>query len=147
MTPSTVFTLDGNDYSIGVMDAFTQFHVARRVAPAMQALGLSILELTELGKELQNDTAMLAMSKPVLDVISKMSNEDVDYVLKACMKVVSRRPSGAEAPWQTVMNGGNLQFADILMPQMIQITMNVLKERLGGFFGPLLGGQQLGTNS
>lgn len=137
----TVAGLEGNDYSIGAMDAFTQFHVARRIAPAMQALGMSVLELAAVGKETGNDAAMLAVSKPVIEVISKMSNEDVDFIIRACLSCCTRKPSGVEAGWAPIMSNGRLLFADIQMPTMMRLTIEVLKVRLGSFFGELLGGQ------
>ena len=35
----------GHDYAIGKIDAFAQFHVARRLAPAILAMGHSALAL------------------------------------------------------------------------------------------------------
>lgn len=122
----------GNTYLIGTIDARKQFHVARRIAPVLIALSSSLEGVASL------DTMEKMMSKAA-EVVSKMPEDDVDYVLNACL-TVARRKSGDS--WARVMTGTNLQFADMGMDEMLRITVETIKENLGGFFLTVAGGQQ-----
>ena len=112
----------GNSYRIGRLDARKQFHVARRLAPILPALGGM-----KTGKDMMMSIA------PVAEALSKMSEEDTDYVLDTCLAVCQRiQGNGQGAP--LMARGGGLMFQDIDMPQMIQLTIQVLRENLAGFF-------------
>ena len=71
--------------------------------------------------------------------MSKMSDDEVNYLLRLCLGVVSRQ-SGEK--WARVMIDTNLMFADIEMPHLLRLTIAVIQENLGGFFGMLPGAAQ-----
>jgi len=114
----------GHMYRIGRMDVRKQFHVARRIGPAM--LGF-------LGGSMLKGAKLADMIGPVVDALSKMSDEDSDYVLDQCLVVVTRAQNGGE--WARIIapNGG-LMFQDIDLPQMLKLAQSVLAENLRGFF-------------
>lgn len=117
-------------YKIGKLTAMQQFHIARRLAPALWALGAAANgaeSITSL-----NDSSIFGALGPVAEAISKMSDEDVNYVIQSCLGVVSRQePKG----WARVQaSNGHLMFEDIDMATMMQITFAVIKENLGNFF-------------
>ncbi|MFM0044125.1 phage tail assembly chaperone [Paraburkholderia sediminicola] len=112
----------GHQYRIGRIDARKQFHVARRLAPLLAGMGGA----PDRGE------GFAAFLGPLSDALSGMSDEDVDYVLDACLGVCHRiQPSGHPAP---VMTRSGLMFEDIDMGQMIQLAIKVIQENLGGFF-------------
>lgn len=118
------FTVGGNNYRSDKMDAFTQFHVVRRLAPIFSSL--------------KDAFSGAAESMDILDsiasAISGMSDSDSEYVLKACLDVVKRQQGQA---WAVLRAGGRMMFTDIDLPIMLQITTHILQENIAPFFsGP-----------
>ena len=120
---SDIVEVGGQKYRIGRIDARKQFHVARRLAPLLAGMG-SVAD---------KNAGFAAFLGPLTDALSGMSDEDVDYVLDACLSVCQRlQPNGQGAP--IVSRGGGLMFEDIDMGQMIRLAVKVIQENLGGFF-------------
>lgn len=132
-------------YRIGAMDTMVQFHVARRIAPAVATAGVSISEVAQSGADMTADNLLLGLMGPVSKVIAEMADTEVNYVLNACLAVVSREQT--DGRFALVQRGGKLMFSDIDMPTMVRLTVEVLKENLGGFFPMLLGGSSTPTAS
>ena len=146
---STEIPLFGQTYRAGKLDAMKQFHLARRIAPIVTALGLSISELAASGKSLKQDTDLLAVAGPIAAVVAKMSDEETEYVIRTALAVVQRREEGAAGAvsWRNVQTGNQLQYQDITLSIMIRLVVEVLKENLGGFFGAPTDGIQSGSSS
>lgn len=144
--------LDGATYSIGTLSAMHQFHVARRIAPVQMALGISFSELAkavspttaEAGGDSVSEEQFASAMKPVFDIVAKMPDEEVNYVIRHCLAVV-RRKDGER--WAQVQNGEQLMYQDIKMPTMMRLVMEVIKANMGDFFGPLLGALPSGQGS
>jgi Phage tail assembly chaperone protein, TAC len=73
---------------------------------------------------------------PIADVLAKMSDEDVNYVLKKCLTVCSKH-NGQN--WVPLMRGDNLMFDDIDLATLMQLTMEVVQDNLGPSLRGLLG--------
>lgn len=105
------------------MGAREQFHVVRRLGPAI--MGFLATGVTGGG--------IAGAIGPIIDHLSKMSDEDSDYVLDHCLNVVQRSQPNNE--WVKVRApNGSLMFNDIELPQLINLTRAVLTENLRGFF-------------
>lgn len=130
--------IGGHTYRIGRLSALTQFHCARRIAPALAAVGAGFGEVSEAAKETSADNVLFAVMEKVAEVMSKMTDVDVDYVIHTCLGVVTRRQE--DMRWASITRGTRMLFEDIDMPTMIQITIAVLKENLGDFFPMVPGG-------
>lgn len=115
--------INGNLYRIGHMDARKQFHVSRRLAPLLAGLGSALAD---------KKSDLAATFQPIAEALSKMSNEDMDYVLDNCLAVVSRQQGNQFAP--VMSRGGGMMFEDIDLPTMMQLAIAVIRENLGGFF-------------
>lgn len=135
----------GNTYRIGRIDAFKQFHIARRIAPALTAAGESVNELVGLGKSMSDDDSLFHVLAKVSEVMARMPDDDVNYVIHTCLGVASRRQQ--DERYANVMRGNQLMFQDLDMPSMIQVTLAVLRENMGGFFQMLPGGSSMLTGS
>lgn len=121
-------TIKGEEYRIGKLDGFTQFHVARRLAPALWALASATGGKPV--KDLDTAKAVLAVA-PVADVIAHMSDADSNYVLNACLNVCKRKQKEG---WQVVLGApGRFMFEDIDMPVMVQLTVSVVRLNLSNF--------------
>lgn len=152
---NTEITVNDQVYSIGRLDAFKQFHVARRLAPVMSTMAGSFQALLEADNKLSVATApdsgeqpeaktpdmaaLATVMQAIAEVVAKMPEEDVNYVLHACLGVAKRRDGER---WARVMNGSQLMYQDIDMAVMMRITMATVKENLSDFFPMLLGAQR-----
>ena len=134
----TELELNGQTYRIGKMSALAQFHVSRRLAPILAAVGVSLQSLTAgMTADLSDFMGTIG---PAADVMAKMTDDETNYVLFTCLAVVSRKQDERFAP---VCSGGNMMFQDIDMLMMIRLVVEVLRVNLGNFL-PGLGD---GTNS
>ncbi|WP_144156557.1 phage tail assembly chaperone [Paraburkholderia sp. BCC1885] len=114
--------VNGQSYRIGKMPAREQFHVVRRLGPAIMGF---------LASGVKGGSVAGAIG-PIIDHLSKMSDEDSDYVLDHCLSVVHRAQGN---DWVKVRApNGALMFNDIELPQLINLTRAVLTENLRGFF-------------
>jgi hypothetical protein len=134
---SEPFEVGGFTYRAGKLDARTQFHVVRRLAPVLGSFRdiLAVVRPAE-GQERVDPIEAI---EPLADAVSKMPDDHVDYVLDACLSVCQREQPGG-AGWSPVWNvqAKRPQFEDIDMLAMLQIVANVLAGALSGFFPGLL---------
>lgn len=126
----------GNIYQIGKMNALVQLHVVRRLGPALIVVGISMEALRQGMKVEMED--LIASAGPVMEMISRMSDEDFNYVLFACLDVVRRKQ---EDKWAAVVVPGQqkLMFADMDFAALVRLAVEVLRENLGNFLTELSG--------
>lgn len=122
--------IGAHTYQLNRMDALKQFHVVRRLGPAIIVCGIS-LEMLRGGMKVGQED-MLSVVAPAMEIISKMPEEDANYVLFGCLSAVRRQEGEKWAPL-TTPDGTKLMYADLELPEMLQIVMAVLRENLGNF--------------
>lgn len=147
----TIVNKDERQYSIGKLNVFQQFHVTRRLAPLAASL-LSAFQSAATTKpsltEQTNDPATEQMHNldvgfmALADTLSSMKQDDLDFILQTCLGVVSVIEKGGALVPLFDKNIGQLRYADLNMPTMINLTMQVIQENLGSYF---LSGQQQPT--
>lgn len=121
----------GNQYVVArKMDAMTQFHCSRRLGPALAVCGVTF-------KMMMDGVAVppeqwVVVAGPVMEVVSKMTNEDVEYVVFACMRCVDRMSGGRWAPL-LAQDGRTLMFQDVEQAELIRLTIEVLRGNLVNF--------------
>jgi len=130
----TEIEINGQTYKHGKLDARKAFHVARRLTPILAGMAKAAQAMETASPEARTAVMLDCLAEDISDI----PDEALDYVIDACLAVVSRRQD--DGRYMSVMTRGNLQFADIGMDEMIQLTVNVAMEALGGFFGLLGGG-------
>lgn len=123
--------VNGASYRVGKLDAVRQLHVARRVLPFMLQMGLSASMLKQILQGGAGQEEMLKVIEPAIEALSKMSDDEVNYVIDATLRVVSRRE---DAGFAAVWVQGALAYHDITLPVLLQLVQAVLKENLSGFF-------------
>lgn len=128
MIAETEFSVAGNTYRAGALNARTQFHVLRRLGSVAIALGAILV------KDRSADP-MLAMA-PMVTAIGALPDADADYVITNCLSVVTRRQPG-DTGWMQIQAGGALLFPDIDVGVMMQIVWKVLEANLASFFAAL----------
>lgn len=132
---STDVTVGGQAYRVGRLDAMKQFHVARKLAPVITSLG----GMSDVVKSLKGGEAAggieLASLRPVMDALASMPEADCEFILGTCLAAVQRKSDGGTG-WTPIWNVGakRLQFEDIGLTGMLEITAAVLRSNLGNFF-------------
>lgn len=127
-------TINDQLYMLGKLDAIRQFHIARRLAPALLALGAAALDVLKRGGGL-TDAAAVASIGPLVEVVAGMSDADSEYVLRSCLAVVSRKSGDGWAPVHNAQGG--LMFADIDISVMLRLAFAVIRDNLGNFMPAL----------
>lgn len=126
---STTITIDGSRYQVGKLNALQQFHLARRLAPVLATMGVSMAQLKAGSNlDLSDFTEMLG---PVAEVLAKMSDADANYIIHTSLSVVSRE-QGSDR-WAPVCVSGNMMFVDIEMPAMLRMVVETLQVNLLNF--------------
>jgi hypothetical protein len=106
--------IKGQNYRFGVLDAFKQFHLARRIAPVMGSLA----QAGGLKDALQ----------PIAEAVARMPDQDCNFVLQTCLRSVQRQSGPV---WANIFVGESLMFD---LGVMLQLTAKVIQENLGPFF-------------
>lgn len=126
-------TIGTRNYRLGKLDALKQFHIARRLAPALASIGITVAELEKVGQGIAGSVdSFLPALGPVSEVLAKMSDEDTNYVLFTCLGAVQM--DQGEGRYANITKGQQLMFEDMDMVMMLKLTAEVVKFNLEGFF-------------
>lgn len=143
------FEVGGVKYRAAKMDAFSQFHVARKLAPVFAAMGglADVVVAHSVGGEKGGDDVVARASGSALakltEAVSQLSDDDSEAVLIRCLSVVSRiteTAAGASLAPVWSVQAKRFMFADIGLMQMIQIAVHVIQDSLADFTGALPSG-------
>jgi hypothetical protein len=125
------------DYKIGKLNVKQQAKVVRKLMPFAKA----IIPFVVSGDGKPKAAAMtsdqlVGMLGPLGDMVAAMPDKDWDDLVSTCLSVV-RRQDGIG--WQTVWNmqADMPQYADIELPEMLQLMGGVLRYNLGPFMAAL----------
>lgn len=111
-------------YKVDKLEARRQFHLVRRIAPLLAGAALS--RTKDGAKDFNTVIAAIVNS------ISKMSNEEADFILDTCLSVCSRDVNGQWAAVQAP-NSTALMYP-LEMDTQLQLAVAVIEDSLGGFF-------------
>jgi hypothetical protein len=126
---SSDFTIGSRNYKVGKMDAMTQFHVVRRLAPILDSLR-DVLS--------KADGFSIDALSPIADVIAKMSDADSEYIIGSCMAVTTREEAGGRG-WANIwsLTAKRPMFDDIDMGTMLHVTFHVIMDSIAPFSSAL----------
>jgi hypothetical protein len=134
------YILNDVRYQIGRMEVKDQFHVARKVAPIVAGLGrgyaMAVVAARSNSGNTTQDGDLFEALTPVADILSKMDDAEVDYVLDKCLSVVAKWNGQS---WARLMSNGHLMFGDLDLSTMVQLVMEVVQSNLGPSLRGLLG--------
>ncbi len=141
--PGNIVKVGPYECRISKVDAFTQFHVARRILPLFASISAGDLKsLAGAGKP-DGDNVIMALG----NAVASMKDEDSDYILKTCLSAVEisqgKNPNGSTLFSQVMVNGV-LMFDKLDLMSMIMMAWEVIKYN-GGNFTAVLG--KLATSS
>lgn len=119
------FELEGRTYRANKIDARTQFHIVRRLAPV----------LGEIAPALQGKGGLDALP-PLANAVAKLTDSDADYVIFGLLKAVVRKQDQGLG-WGPVATGEQLMYDDITMPLMLKLAWQSFSFNMSGFFAVL----------
>ena len=120
------FETEGRTYRVNKIDARSQFHIVRRLAPV----------LGQVAPAVQGGKGGMDALPALADAIAKLSDDDADYVLFGLLKVVSRKQDQGLG-WGPVATGTVIMYDDITMPTMLKLAWESLSHNMSGFFAAL----------
>lgn len=148
-------TINGRNFRTGTLNAFTQLHVSRRLAPLLPKLtalidgvggaddGLlrALLAGEEQAAEKVSANDLNALLVPLAAAATVLPDADVEFIINACLDVTGvKQAGGAYAPMRT--NG--LPMFPVSAPEMLGIAFAALKENMTDFFTGLSSLSSLG---
>jgi len=137
------------EYKFNKIDALSQFHIVRRLAPVVGELFAAIANsgITGAGKKAEDfkfdDIDFNAVSKniaPVMLALSKLPDEDMNYCLFGLLKGVQRKQLGGGYANIMAPNSKDLiMFEDIKENLQLMLTLagKSIAVNLGGFMQAL----------
>lgn len=142
------FTIGAHAYRMERLHPFKQYHLARRLAtlsPAMvealadpefaQAIAARMLNLrdgTPIPEQEMSPASFVRFLLPFAREIGGMSDADSEYILLTALSAVKRQDGGGWAP--LIGPNGALMYADLQLPEMMNIVWKVIESHLSGFF-------------
>ena len=124
--------LNCGQFDIGKLTVFEQLSVARKLGPA-----IPIVEGLVSDRNAGKDVTLL-----VVLLLSRLSDEESDEIVKKCLGVVSiKQDTGCVK----LMPNGVLMFSEIDLATLLQLTASVIVENLGSFFNSALASLQQGA--
>ena len=126
----TEFEINGVQYRAQTMDARRQFHVARRLS-AVLAPSADAIDKSKDDKSVKG--GIIAALDGFFEALSTLPDDQLDYVIDACLDTVSRKDGGA---WSPIRRGGALMY-DLDLYTQGAIIYHVVRGQLDGFFASL----------
>lgn len=128
------FSIAGIRYRASKLDAISQFHVVRRLAPVLGSLQNADLSGAMSGTE----DGLTSILVPLSNAVAAMTDADTEYVLSTCLNVCQREQPGGLG-WSPVWNAAakRPQYDDINLPALLQIVAQVLRSSVGDFTAAL----------
>jgi hypothetical protein len=145
-----------NEYKFEKIDALSQFHIVRRLAPIIGELAAVVANsgVLKSGKKFEemsiNDMDFDAIAKdlgPVLSTFAKIPDEDMNYSLFGLLKGVYRKNTTGGG-WSRVTTDNQLfMFEDIKADMALMMTLagQSFAANLGGFINALPSGLKEGA--
>lgn len=123
------FEINGVQYRASAMDARRQFHVARRLSSVLSPSADAINGV----KGGDSKAAFVAAVNSFVDAVSKLPDDQLDYVIDACLDTVSRKDG---SQWSPIRRGGAMMY-DLDLYTQGAIVYHVVRGALDGFFASL----------
>lgn len=134
------FEVGPRKFSLVKLDAFKQFHIARRMGPILADLVPELQGLMRVKNfdKLPEDDKLERLSKlagPFMTGISKLTDEDANYVLFGLL--ASIQVQQASGNWANVYANDMLMINDLELPVLLNIASRAFMFNLSGFFAGL----------
>ena len=128
------FELGAHTYRAGKLDAVSQLHIVRRLAPILTTL-------RSVAAEGVGETAL----QQAVEALGEISDEAVEYIIQRCLSKVQRKRQG-DTGWTAIWSASarRPQFEDLGGFEILSITSKVVMNELGPFFSGLASSLEAG---
>lgn len=128
------FMILGQELQVSKLNAFKQFHIARRLGPILGDLLPVMSKFKDMSEEelTKDQTEALA---PILVGLSKLSDEEANRILFGLLDAVAMKQETGN--WAKISDGKVLFFQDLDLPFLLQAAGRALMHNLSGFFAAL----------
>ena len=134
------FEIGQTKFKLNKIDAFKQFHIARRLAPILADLLPAMKTIQKVEKAGLSESEKLdqfaEIATPLLKGLSNLSDEDSNKVLFGLLSSVEVQQE-ATGNWAKVSNDQMLLIQNLELPILLQIAGRAFAFNLQGFFGAL----------
>ncbi len=128
------FELNGVEYRAHPIPALVQLRLVMKLAPAIPALAPALMAAFkgDIVKGIASGdlSVMVDAVTPLADVLSKMPDEHVDFIISTALSALLRKDGDK---WSQIAPKGQLMFDDISGPTIMHLVIRVLRENLTGF--------------
>lgn len=137
---NNAFSLGGREFKLSKVDAFKQFHIARRIGPILADLlpALSDAKKLQNSDGLPEDEKLDGIAKiaaPIMSGLSKLSDAESELVLHGLLSAVEMKQS--TGGWARVSHNNILMVGDLELPMLLQLAGRAFMYNLSGFFSAL----------
>lgn len=132
------FEIGAKKFKLNKIDAFKQFHIVRRIAPILADLLPAMKDIQKVAKadssmtETQKLEEFAKIGTPLMNGVSKLSDEDANRVLFGLLSAVEMQQSTGN--WTKIATDSMLMIQDLELPVMLQIAGRAFAFNLAGFF-------------
>lgn len=126
------FEIGSRKFKLNKLDPFKQFHILRRLTPILS-------DLIPVAQKLSNGSStpeqQFESLVPIMNGISKLSDEDANRVLFGLLSSVEMQQSHGN--WAKLSSDTQLMFQDIELPVLMQCAGRAFGFNLKGFLDGL----------
>lgn len=134
------FEIGTTKFKLNKIDAFKQFHIARRLAPILSDLLPAMKNIQKVEQANLSESEKLdqfaEIAAPLLNGLSKLTDEDSNKILFGLLSSVEIQQE-TTGNWARVSNDQMLLIQNLELPILLQIAGRAFAYNLQGFFGAL----------
>lgn len=139
---SNEFQVGDRKFKLGKIDAFRQFHIVRRIGPLLAELMPGLASMVKSQKKLESMSEdeklgeFAVVAQPVMEGLSKLSDQDAEYVLFRLLGSVEVYQAEF-GNWAKIATDKGVVMQDLELPVLLQAAGRALMFNLSGFFASL----------
>lgn len=133
MSSERDFEVGTRRFKLNKIDAFKQFHIARRLAPILGDLIPIAHKLSKLSKEQMEDDQFESIA-PIMTGISKLSDEDANKVLLGLCSAAEMYQPVSNSWARVATESAGIMFHDLELNELLQIAGRAFMYNMSGFF-------------
>lgn len=136
------FQVGDRKFKLGKIDAFRQFHIVRRISPLLADLMPALAAMSKAKKNAESMSEdekldeFAKLAQPILAGLSKLSDQDADYVLFRLLGAVEVHQPEFNS-WAKIATDSGLMIQNLELPVLLQAAGRSLMFNLSGFFALL----------
>lgn len=129
------FDFNGRAVRVRAIPALQQITLVRKLAPLVATLAPVLMSAFkgDITKAIaaQDFSSVSSVIEPFAQALSDMQQDDADFIIKTALAAVLVR--GDKDKWHSLVVNGQIMQDNLSAPDMLMLTIRVLKENLADF--------------